>query len=137
MIGKRIAELRREKRISQAGLAADLNVSASTISMYENGSNTPPVDMIMTMSVYFNVSADYLLGLTDIRDRCETRRGAPEESPAGLIHDAVDSFALRKPAAAADESDSKFISDYTSLSHTDKHLLQELMKVFLSSKQTK
>lgn len=62
----RIAELRHQSGISQERLAAELNVTQASISLYENGSNIPQ-DMLIAIAKYFDVSIDYLLNLQDNR----------------------------------------------------------------------
>ena len=64
---KRIAQLRREKGISQVALGMVLNVSQKMISSYETGKNQPNIDMLKKMASYFGTSVDYLIGHTNIR----------------------------------------------------------------------
>jgi len=54
--------LRKSKRLSQTELADMLNVSKSTISMYELGNREPSFDMLQQIATQFGVSIDYLLG---------------------------------------------------------------------------
>ena len=64
-IGGRIAGLRRDRNLTQAELAKCLNMSKSTIAHYEQGVTTPPLDAIASLSVYFDISTDYLLCRSD------------------------------------------------------------------------
>ena len=64
-IGGRIARLRRGRNLTQAELARRINMSRSTIAHYEQGVTTPPLDAIASLSVYFDISTDYLLGRSD------------------------------------------------------------------------
>ncbi|PHJ38058.1 hypothetical protein P378_12000 [Desulforamulus profundi] len=66
MFGKRIKELRVQHNMTQSDLARLLKVSPSTIGMYEQGRRDPDTDTINFLADFFNVSADYLLGRTDI-----------------------------------------------------------------------
>ncbi len=59
---KKIRELR---KISQQRLSDDLNISRSTVAMWETEKSQPDNDMLKKLSAYFNVSVDYLLGCTD------------------------------------------------------------------------
>lgn len=61
MIGKRISALRKAKGMSQAGLANKLNISASTVGMYEQGRRTPSLDMLVSLALVLGVSTDFLL----------------------------------------------------------------------------
>jgi len=47
-------------------LANALSVSVSNISFYESGKSVPSAEIVFKLSQYFNVSADYLLGLSEI-----------------------------------------------------------------------
>lgn len=64
-----IKELRNEAKWSQQRLAEKLGVSRSTIAMWESEASQPDHESIRQMALLFHVSADYLLGLTDIRIR--------------------------------------------------------------------
>lgn len=63
----RIKELRNERGITQSDLAKLLNVSDRTIGYYENGQRDPDTNTLKILSEYFDVSVDYLLGLTEFR----------------------------------------------------------------------
>ena len=65
MFGKRLKELRLERQLTQEELAKELNVSPSTISLYESGNREPSSVFIVAVARYFHVSSDYLLGLQE------------------------------------------------------------------------
>lgn len=67
-IGNRIKDLRQEKELTQKELANKLGVGASTIGMYETGKRSLDNEMLTRMSNFFNVSSDYLLCRTNIRN---------------------------------------------------------------------
>lgn len=62
--GELLAELRKDKKLSQKELADIFHLAASTISSYEMGVHSPHVDQLAKFADYFNVSTDYLLGRT-------------------------------------------------------------------------
>lgn len=64
MIGDRIAELRKDKGMTQEMLAEYLNVTRSSIGNYEKGVNEPSLQVVTKLCELFGVSADYLLGLS-------------------------------------------------------------------------
>jgi len=64
-ISEKIKELRKEKGLTQIQLAKELNFSHSIIGFWESGERKPAFDAIIALSKYFDVSADYLLGLED------------------------------------------------------------------------
>lgn len=59
-----LRKLREDKGVSQLTLAAELGISKSTLGLYETGDTLPDAKTLHDMAVYFNVSADYLLGLS-------------------------------------------------------------------------
>ncbi len=64
---KRLILLRKELNLTQAGLAKKLNSTRSTISGYETEGKQPDYNTLRFIANFFNVSIDYLLGETDIR----------------------------------------------------------------------
>ena len=62
---ERLKELRIEKGLTQTQLAKELRVNKRTISNWEVGERQPDLDTLEVIAKYFNVSYDYLLGLTD------------------------------------------------------------------------
>ncbi|WP_079908238.1 helix-turn-helix domain-containing protein [Paenibacillus sp. 32352] len=63
--GKRLAQLRENANLSQAELAKRMNVSSSTIGMWELGEREIKVSTLRKIAEYFDVKTDYLTGLTD------------------------------------------------------------------------
>lgn len=72
-LGERLKQLRLEKEISQKELAEKFNIARSTLSQYESNQRTPSDEIKVKLSEYFNVSVDYLLGKTDIRNYIEDK----------------------------------------------------------------
>ena len=66
-------ELLCEQGLRQEDLAGAINVSQQTISRIENGMNSIPADILIHLSKYFRVSADYILKLSDARVTQECR----------------------------------------------------------------
>ncbi|MBR7133473.1 MAG: helix-turn-helix transcriptional regulator [Clostridia bacterium] len=64
MLSKRIYELRISFGWTQVQLAQKLNITKQTVSNWENDNIQPSIDMLIKLSKVFNVSTDYLLGLT-------------------------------------------------------------------------
>ena len=64
-LGDRYATLREEKGLTISQLSKEICCNPKTISFYENGSRAMPTNVVLKYSEYFNISADYLLGLTD------------------------------------------------------------------------
>lgn len=67
MFAQRLKELRLEKGLSQQELAEKLNISGKTVSGYENNVSQPNLDLLIEMARLFNVSVDYILGLSNVK----------------------------------------------------------------------
>lgn len=89
----RIRFLREEKAVKQETLAAALNTNVATLSRMENGKQDLKEDIIIACAKYFNVSADYLLGNSDIRGNTQTKKGVKipvlGSVPAGIPVQAI------------------------------------------------
>lgn len=62
----RIAELRKEKHMTQTALALKLNVTQNMISFYESEKNEPSISTLKKMSQIFGVSVDYIIGNSSV-----------------------------------------------------------------------
>ena len=65
VFAERLRELRTEKGVGQNKLAADLGLSNASISYWENEKQEPTASAIVKLASYFDVSTDYLLGVSD------------------------------------------------------------------------
>lgn len=69
-LGKRLKELRGERSQHQVAdeiCQKHISITAQTLGRYENGERKPNSEMLTALADYFGVTADYLLGRTDIR----------------------------------------------------------------------
>lgn len=66
MIGERLSEIRKDHGDTQAALAKQLGVSLPTVRAWEQEKSSPGHDMLVAICRHYGVSADYLLGLSDI-----------------------------------------------------------------------
>ncbi|MGE5633314.1 MAG: helix-turn-helix domain-containing protein [Caulobacteraceae bacterium] len=69
--GEILRALREEKKISREALANMLNISYSAVSKYETNIRFPDKETLVKMADYFDVSIDYLLGRSNIRETAE------------------------------------------------------------------
>lgn len=73
MISTRLKSLREDADLSQKELAKSLGVSPSTIGMYESKKRTPDSEMLARICDFFNITVDYLLGRSNIKNpQCST-----------------------------------------------------------------
>ena len=69
MFGKTLRDARKKRKFTQQKLADTLNIALRTYQKYEEGSRQPPMDTLIMIADYFDVSLDYLLGRDDYLKR--------------------------------------------------------------------
>lgn len=71
MLANRLEELRTEIKMTKKEIADFLKIDQSTYGKYELGKREPDFATISKLADFFNVSVDYLLGRTDIKNPYE------------------------------------------------------------------
>ena len=61
----RIRDIRMDRDLTQAEIASLLHVSQNTYAQYELGITRYPLDAVVTLAKYYNVSLDYLVGRSE------------------------------------------------------------------------
>ena len=62
---RRIRDLREDNDLTQKQVAQSLNCSQQVYSNYELGQRDIPTDILVKLSKFYDVSTDYILGLSD------------------------------------------------------------------------
>ena len=65
MYRNKIKDLREDKDLKQKDIAKILNVSQQQYSRYETGENQITIDGLIKLAIFYDTSADYILGLTN------------------------------------------------------------------------
>ena len=63
--GERIRALRESMNYSQMKFAQIFDLGQSSVVRYEKGEASPPLDLLLRIADYFDVSLDYIFGRTD------------------------------------------------------------------------
>ena len=79
MVKNRLKSLREAKQISMRQAARDLQMPYTTYVNYEKGTNEPNNEALVKLAVYYNVSADYLLGHNVVENKKSPPRTKREE----------------------------------------------------------
>lgn len=66
---RRIRDLREDNDLTQKDIAEILGMSQTGYSKYETGENDIPTEVLIKLAKYYNTTTDYLLGLTDVREK--------------------------------------------------------------------
>ncbi len=77
VFSERVKQLRKDKKQSQNEVGKALGKSRETISKYELGEREPDPNVIALLSKHFNVSSDYMLGITDDSGKMSTKTRKP------------------------------------------------------------
>jgi len=86
-MGKRIEHLRTKEKVTQAELAVSIGVKRETIHQWESGTRDLKTGAIIKLAQYFKVSADWLLGLSDVKSSDSDMQRLHLET--GLSEDAI------------------------------------------------
>ena len=65
----RLRDLREDHDYTQREIADVLHIKQNTYSQYENGQRQIPIDFLIKLSLFYDVSTDYILELTDKKER--------------------------------------------------------------------
>lgn len=65
LFNEKLKEIRIEKNFTQKQVAKHLGISPTCYAGYEQGYRQPDIEMLTKICKFFEVSADYLLGLTE------------------------------------------------------------------------
>lgn len=66
VLAERMTELRKKHNFTQEDIAKYLDCNRATVANYENGKRQPDYNTLIKLAKRYNVTTDYLLGLTDI-----------------------------------------------------------------------
>ena len=114
IFGERLKKLRSNRHMTQDELGEIFNppLAQSTIGTYERGVRQPSLENLIIISNYFNVSIDYLLGITD-EERTVT--AFKEENPQELREFLNQNNILFNGAELSDEDKQRMIDILTGL----------------------
>ena len=86
MYSVRIRELRKEHRYTLDDIAQRLGIARSTYAGYETGHRKPAIETLFEIAKIYNVSTDYILGLTDEKDPKKIEYNASEYLKKGNLN---------------------------------------------------
>lgn len=97
LLGLRLRILRDKLNLKQEDVADKLGCHQGAISNLERGAKAPSIDMLLSLSQFFDVSVDYLLGVSD------------EPNPVYKPEHGVENIGLDEPpVSSSKEADTKY-----------------------------
>lgn len=67
MLFKRLEDLRIDNDLTQQEIADYLGCQREVYRRYEKGTRTIPIDFLIKLAHYYNVTTDYILGLSNLK----------------------------------------------------------------------
>lgn len=98
-MGDILIGLRNERQLTMDMLVEDINykydmkINKSMVSRWERNENDPSLEMAVVLAKYYNVSLDYLIGLTDVKTPARLLASASKKQSEPLL--------IERPVAAA------------------------------------
>lgn len=74
----RLSEIMEERGVSQEKLAKALGVKRQTVSLYKTGQSSPNAGQLRKISEFFEISSDWLLGMSDVKSQDENLQSTCE-----------------------------------------------------------
>ena len=94
LIGERLAEIRKDHGDTQQTLAARINVTKYTVSSWEQEKSEPNHEMLVKFCRLYEVSSDYLLGLSDVDPVYDRRKAESLSKEDQAILKDIEAFLL-------------------------------------------
>lgn len=66
---KRLRDIREDRDLNQKTIAEHLKITQQQYSLYESGKRDLPIDLLVELSKYYQLTTDYILGLSDTPER--------------------------------------------------------------------
>ena len=121
MFAIRLKELRTKKNgLTQAKLAEIMNVSQQAVGLWERGRNMPSHELVTRLASYFNVTTDYLLGLSD-------HPHAPQQEPPKTSNSSPHHQQPLQPDTLTPE-EASLVQAYRNANDRDKSIVDTILK---------
>lgn len=117
-VGNRLLELRKEKGLKQDEVAQAVGITRASLSYYEKGERSVDIEVLYKLSNYYNVSIDYLFGLSDKTPPKRDFETNTEMSSIGFSTEAMENF-------WGDRRFVELLNEF--ISHKDFHKFRELI----------
>ncbi|MFQ9545729.1 MAG: helix-turn-helix domain-containing protein [Clostridium sp.] len=107
---ERLKSLRKKFKLTQKQLAEKFYLDDSSISKYENGKALPENELLQNLADFFNVSVDYLLGRTEIKNTLSEKEKFDIEKEAEKIIKKINKLdVVNFCGTSADEEDKEYL----------------------------
>lgn len=77
---QRIVTIRKQHNLTQEKVGELVNLSQRSVANWESGTRSPSIPTLIELSEKFNVSVDYLLGISDVPEKAKKQPDVPEKA---------------------------------------------------------
>ncbi|MBQ8824149.1 MAG: helix-turn-helix transcriptional regulator [Ruminococcus sp.] len=136
-VSKRIIELRESNGETQQELADVIGITRQSLSRYELATRTINVDVLGKLAQHFNVTTDYLMGLSDVKSTEQEIKIAC--AVTGLSEKAIENIksSMSYDLSTIPEINTFENSQFVKMSENEKNKLKELQDFILHANRTK
>jgi transcriptional regulator with XRE-family HTH domain len=120
LLGERLRILRNQKKRTQQQVAEYLGITRPAYTAYEKGTRNPDYGILEKLAAYFNVTTDYLLGISEYKE------------PMHQKADNVDSNQQEFEAWVNDPRSNIFFKEFNESSEEQKEALLKVWEVLKS-----
>lgn len=75
MLSSKLKQLRNSTKLTQSEFAKKIDVARTTYAMYEQGNREPDYEILKKIANYYDVSTDYLLGVSEYKEPMHQKAG--------------------------------------------------------------
>jgi len=122
----KLSELMKERKVSQETLANAIGVKRQTVSLYKTGQSSPSADQLCKIAKFFNVSADWLLGLSEAKSPDNDIQQICKQT--GIREDIVKLLCIYSRGKQNGPSDSQLIDNFNTFLQGKGRALSEFLE---------
>lgn len=132
-LGNILAQLRKEKGLSQRELATSLGVSNGAVAMWETNRRQPDIEMLIRIAQFYNVSIDYLSGNIQVLSTTKMQNLSSTEIKLIKYYQSV--LNLNEPDTKTKNKITEFFPFASILSREEQELLEYYNELSLRDKR--
>lgn len=135
--GENLRELREERDLKQKEVADALFISNKMLSSYERGISQPPIDMLIRICEFFQVSADSLLGIEEHPEESAGKHGNEGTGEESALPDVISVPKGTGRGYSSSADDRRILSYYHRLDPESKDAIRGLMICYCKEQEQK
>jgi len=127
-IGEKLRDERTNKRITIKEVCNKIQISEGVLSDYENDKKKPGAEALAALALFYNVSVDYLLGLSE----CKSNANDKTNKETGLSEESINALKELKSKMNKNDPESSAILYFINSLIQDKNTIEELARCIVT-----